>query len=367
VTPRERVLRALHITSGMPDRVPIQFDLCQQLLEHFGSKLHIPVHYTHNFWEDVTFRISGNEIRTALGADVVVTGAGTPAGYEIRKDERGYWMSEYGILMKQGDIYVEPVEFPLAHAESVADVQDYGLPNPHARGRYDDAERLVNQYHDEYFVIGDIELTVLSLAEMLLGMEKMLLDMAMEAEYLQPLFAKCTDFQIEVSRRLIAAGVDAIWVGDDFGTQNGLLLSPEMFRKQLAPHYVRLLEACKEAKPDVVLICHTDGAVRPLLEEIHQLGFTVFNPVQPGVPGHSPADLKAEFGDKFAFWGAIDQQDLLPKGSDAELEADIAEKIRILGKGGGYMIAPAHIIQADVSPQRVEKFIELCLKHGRYD
>jgi uroporphyrinogen decarboxylase len=68
--------------------------------------------------------------------------------------------------------------------------------------------------------------------------------------------------------------------------------------------------------------------------------------------------MKIGFGDKFSFWGAIDQQDLLPNGTDEELENDIIEKIKILGKNGGYMISPAHIIQNDVSPERVEKFIE---------
>lgn len=77
--------------------------------------------------------------------------------------------------------------------------------------------------------------------------------------------------------------------------------------------------------------------------------------------------MKDGLGNLFAFWGAIDQLYLLPKGSDAELEADIKEKISILGAGGGYMISPAHIIQNDISPSRVEKFIELCIKHGKYN
>ncbi len=75
--------------------------------------------------------------------------------------------------------------------------------------------------------------------------------------------------------------------------------------------------------------------------------------------------MKDRFGDRFAFWGAIDQQDLLPHGTDEELERDIIEKISILGQDGGYMIAPAHIIQSDVSPERVLEFIALCKKHGR--
>ncbi len=75
--------------------------------------------------------------------------------------------------------------------------------------------------------------------------------------------------------------------------------------------------------------------------------------------------LKDRFGGIFFFWGAIDQQDLLPNGTDEELEKDIVEKISILGKDGGYMIAPAHILQQDVAPERVLKFIELCKKHDK--
>jgi uroporphyrinogen decarboxylase len=65
-----------------------------------------------------------------------------------------------------------------------------------------------------------------------------------------------------------------------------------------------------------------------------------------------------------SFWGAIDQQELLPNGTDEELERDIIEKISILGSDGKYMISPAHIIQNDVGPERVMKFIDLCRKHG---
>jgi len=205
-----------------------------------------------------------------------------------------------------------------------------------------------------------------ALARHLVGMEKLLFDMAAGAEYVGPLFAACTDFQIEVGRRLVALGVDAVWVGDDFGSQTGLIISPVMFDSLLAPHYARLIQALKDVNPDVIPMLHSDGAVSKLLNRICDIGFEVFNPVQPGVPGHGPQEMKDGFGERLSFWGAVDQQELLPRGTDEQLEADVREKIRVLGRDRGYMIAPAHIIQPDVSPQRVEKFIELCKKHGAY-
>ena len=139
-----------------------------------------------------------------------------------------------------------------------------------------------------------------------------------------------------------------------------------MFRSLLKPIYTKMIQTFKEANPNVTAILHCDGAVKPLLNDFKDIGFDVFNPVQPGVPGHGPQELKDYIGDRICFWGAIDQQYLLPRGTDEEVEKDIREKCEILGKDGGHMIAPAHIIQADVTPERVEFFIEMAKKYGQY-
>jgi uroporphyrinogen decarboxylase len=97
-----------------------------------------------------------------------------------------------------------------------------------------------------------------------------------------------------------------------------------------------------------------------------EVGLEVFNPVQPNVPGHDPQALKTQFGDRLSFWGAIDQQWLLPHGSADEIEADVRAKIEVLGRGGGYMVAPAHIIQSDTPPENVEAFIRAVRKYGVY-
>lgn len=364
--PRERVLKAFRKMEGNPDRVPVQFDLCRQHLEYFGKKLGISVTYTENLYEDVTYRISGNEIRLALGSDVVVTGAGPASDFVRKVEPDGTWYNEYGMRMKQGTIYVEIAEYPLADAETSAQIEEYKFPDPTAPGRYDDAEKLIEKYRDDYLIIGDIEVTVFSLGQQLVGMEKLMIDMAMGEDYVETLFKKCADFQQEIGLELIRRGVDAIWFGDDFGSQTGLLFSPDMFRNMLKPFYSDMIKAFKAANPDIIPILHCDGAVRDFLDDIIDMGFEAFNPLQPGVPGHGPAEIKKEFGDRLAFWGAIDQQDLLPKGTDKELEDDIREKISILGEDRGFMIAPAHIIQADVIPERIIKFIELSKKYGDY-
>ncbi|WP_029901954.1 uroporphyrinogen decarboxylase family protein [Prevotella sp. 10(H)] len=364
MTSRERVLKAFKIIPGLPDRVPIEFDLSKNHLKYFGEKLGIPVNITDNPYEDVTWRISGNEIRVAMGSDVVITGASVSDNFKIVKDADETWLNEYGMRMRQGQVYVEVVGYPLAHAETKADIDAFEFPDPYAPGRYRDAERLIAQYKKDYLIFGDVEVTIFSLAQQLVGLEKLLIDMMLEAEYVQPLFAKCTEYQTKIAAELIKRGVDAIWYGDDFGTQNSLLMPPDIFVTQVKPWYKKMNDDLKKLNPDIILILHSDGAVAPLLKDIKEMGFEIFNPVQPDVPGHSAKEIKEGFDHLFAFWGAIDQQHLLPFGTDEELEADIKEKIEILGAGGGYMIAPAHIMQDDVSHERVEKFISLCRKYG---
>ena len=351
---------------GLPDRIPVQFDLCRQLYDYFGEQYGIKVNYTDNLYEDVTYRISANELRVAMGSDVVITGASVSDNFRIDKGPDGTWLNEYKMRMRQGDIYVEVVDYPLSGAETAEDISNYSFPDPDAPGRFRDAEAVTQKFRNDFLIIGDIEVTVFSLAHQLVGMEKLLVDMMMETGYVIPLFEACAEFQTRIGLKLIEKGVDAIWFGDDFGTQVSLIIPPETFRDQLKPIYKRMIDRFKEAKPDIIPILHCDGAVAELLDDIREIGFEVFNPVQPGVPGHLPKDLKERFGGQFVFWGAIDQQDLMPKGTDEELENDIIEKISVLGKGGGYMIAPAHILQNDVSPERVLRFIELCKKHGEY-
>lgn len=361
---KQRVLTALH--RHEPDRVPLQFDLCRSLLDRFGKKLNIPVRYTTSYYEDVTYRLSGNELRIAMGSDCVVVGASLPAGYSHPQTEDGCIINEFGMKMRQGALYMEVIQTPLSRAASVDDVNAYHLPDPLAPGRFADAEMLIQKYQHDYFIIGDVELTLFEMAWHLTGMEKFMLDMSSGEDYIDALLDKVMTFSIGVGKKLVSLGVDGIWTGDDFGAQNGMIISPRLWRKLFKPRYKELWQELKAVNPEVMVMYHSDGAVAPILNELAEIGMEVFNPVQPNVPGHDPQSLKDSLGSMIAFWGAIDQQALLPSGTPAQIAADVAEKIRVLGKGGGYMAAPAHIIQADTSMENVEAFIAAVKEFGDY-
>jgi uroporphyrinogen decarboxylase len=270
--------------------------------------------------------------------------------------------------LRQGAVYMEVIAPPpMAHFETTEDVEAFEFPDPLAEGRFDDAEMYIEEYQGEYFIIGDMELTMFDLMHLSVGMEKLLVDMALGKSYVEALIQKTKNFSLAIGKKLVSMGVDGIWAGDDFGGQQGMLISPRMWRKYFQKAYREIYAELKAINPEVVTMQHCDGAVAPILGDWIEVGLEVFNPVQPNVPGHEPEDLKSQFGDRLSFWGAIDQQNLLPFGTPAEIEADVAEKIRVLGAGGGYMCSPAHIVQSDTSMENVEAFIAAVKKHGVYD
>jgi uroporphyrinogen decarboxylase len=345
----------------------VQFDLCRPLLEGFSKKYGIPVNYSPSYYEDLTYRTSGNELRTAMGSDCVLVGGGLPAGYRHPTTDDGCIINEFGMKMRQGMLYMEVVQEPFARVTSPDEVNAFKFPDPLADGRFETAKEHIKKFKDEYFVIGDIELTMFEMAWHMVGMEKFMTDLATREAYVDVVLDKCKEFSIGIGKKLVELGVDGIWAGDDFGAQNGMMISPKMWRNVFKPRFAEVFSELKRANPDVIVMYHCDGAVAPILDDLAEIGLDVFNPVQPNVPGHEPAELKAKFGSKLSFWGAIDQQYLLPRGSAEEIEKDVAEKIRILGESGGYMCSPAHILQSDTPLENVEIFLAAVKKHGLYN
>jgi len=362
---KQRVRAALS-RSAVPDRVPLQFDLCANHLESFARIHGMQVNYSDAYYEDLKYRISANDLRTAMGSDCVVVGAGLASGFRLAPDSDGCITNEFGMRMRQGALYMEVVEPPLAHCHNAQDLCPFRMPNPRDPARYQKAQSEIARFGPDYFVIGDCELTMFEMSWQLVGMQKYMEDLAMRASYVEPLLELAHDWSLGIAQELAQLDIDAIWFGDDFGSQTGLLMSPRMWRRVFKPLYGEIFAAVKAANPDILIIMHSDGAVAQLLPDLIEIGLDVFNPVQPNVPGHEPQALKDQFGDRLSFFGAIDQQSLLPDGTPDQIRADVRSKIEILGRDGGYMAAPAHIIQSDTSVQNVTAFIDAVKRYGVY-
>ena len=363
---KERVLRALKKKEYLPDRVPIQFDLCRQLTDEFGHELGIKPDYALSYYEDLTYRISANEIRTKLGSDVVVVGGTIANNFipQIVKDD--ITENEFGMLMKPTPLYIEVVKCPLDNVETAKDIENYPFPDPYAPGRFEKAIKDIDKYGRDYFVIGDVEITLFELAWHLTGLEKYLLGMMCEEPWIEKLNDKVEEWSTGLAVQLVKAGVDAIWLGEDLGSQTSTLISPEIWRNFFKPRHKRIIEKLKHENPDIIIIMHSDGAVAPLIDDFIEIGVDVYNPIQPNVAGSDPLELKNKYGDRICFFGGIDQQILLPSGDVGKICEEIRQRMQILGKDRGYLLAPAHILQADVSTKTVKEMIKTAIKYGNY-
>ncbi|MDY0099841.1 MAG: uroporphyrinogen decarboxylase family protein [Bacteroidales bacterium] len=363
---KTRVFKALRKEKGYPDRVPIQFDLCRDLTEHFGRKLNIVPDYSVSYYEDLTYRISANEIRTKLGSDVVVVGGTVPDGYTPRHVRDEITMNEFGMFMKPTPFYVEVVKCPLENAEKIGDIESYSFPNAYAPGRFDKAKRDIDRFGNDYFIIGDVEITLFELAWHLTGMEKYMMAMLCDEPWLETLNDRVEEWSTGLALQLVKAGVDAIWLGEDLGSQTSTLISPEDWRIIFKPRHKRLIEKLRLENPDIIIIMHSDGAVAPLIDDFIEMGVDVYNPVQPNVSGSDPEELKERYGERISFFGGIDQQILLPSGNLEKIRSEIERITGILGRDRGYLLAPAHIVQTDVSEETILEMIKAATEYGAY-
>jgi uroporphyrinogen decarboxylase len=191
-------------------------------------------------------------------------------------------------------------------------------------------------------------------------LEDILVDMAVNEDMAHYLFDRCADWHLEYHKRLLKAGggrIDAMQIGDDFATQIGLLMSPEMFRKYFRKNLIAFVDLAESYGAMPYL--HCCGSAYHLIPEFIDIGIRILDPIQTVAKNMEPARLKAEFGDRIAFHGAGETQWILPNGTPDEVRENARMLSRTLGEGGGYIMTSCHYMQSDVPVENVLAFYEL--------
>lgn len=357
--PRERFLNAINLKE--PDRVPVFATLTPQIAEKLGKQMGLPYEPEDSH---VTARLSHTEILLELGNDAV--GIGPLRETPTVRLEGGRLKDEFGIVYERCGFYDEGVVRPLADVEKIEDLERYQFPNPLAPVRYDLAKQMVARYKENYAIIADLETTVFELAWNLVGLEKFLMDMAMEQEYIPELLDRVTAYHTALGLQLIEVGADVIWMGDDFGTQQNMLISPTSYRQFFKPRHKKVIAAFKKANPNIKIAYHSCGSIVGIIEDLIEIGVEILNPIQPQAKGMDLALFKEKYGDRIAFFGGVDVQGVLPNGTPADVEEEVKKRIKAAGKGGGYVLAPAHNIQPDTSLENIYAMYEAVKKYGTY-
>ena len=155
------------------------------------------------------------------------------------------------------------------------------------------------------------------------------------------------NYHLTAAKRLVEMGVDMIWIGDDMGTQERMLISPDTWRRFFKPLMATFISTLKSVNSDVKVAYHSDGLIYPIIPDLMEIGLDVLNPVQPR--SMEPEKLKREYGDNLCFWGSIDEQYTLPFGRPAEVDREVITRLKTIGKNGGLIIGPTHHVQLDTS------------------
>jgi uroporphyrinogen decarboxylase len=355
---RERTLAA--ISHVQPDRPPLYLSLTPQVALKLSQQLGVPFEEPVDAMESA--RISHPKLLAALGADILAIAPVAPIAGTTRILPDGRIRNEWGMTFRSAGLYDEFAEYPLSVAEAASDIQNYPFPEADAPGRFALAESMMGEYSRKFGIIGDVETMFFELSWYMTGMEKFLTDLMSEKEYLMLLMDKIMNYIIECGIRLIKMGVDILWCGDDFGTQNSLLIDPDTWRRLIKPRISYMFSRFREVRPDIKIAWHSCGSIIPIIPDFIEVGLDILNPIQPMAAGMDPGFLKKEFGKDLVFFGGIDVQQLLPFGSPETIRDEVKRRIEILGRGGGYIAAPAHNIQPDTSVENILAMIDAVIR-----
>ena len=345
---RERMLAA--INHEPVDRVPTDIwatpEVWEKLRKYFGENTNIYA----------VLHIDG-----MASAEPKYVGPKLPS---VAEDETvDYWGIRTKKVNYSTGIYDEIIYNPLSAAETIKDLEEYRWPSVDWFDFSEMKAALKDKHEKQVVMCGYMALFFQH--NKLRGLKKSLIDPYVNPEFTHYLLDRITEFLLEYHRRMfeVCDGlIDLTQVTDDFGTQQGPMISIKVFREFYRPRMQRFIDLAHSF--GIKVFHHDDGAIRPFIPDLIEMGIEILNPVQWTCPGMELEGLKRDFGDYLCFHGGVDNQRILSFGTPEDVRAEVRHCIDALASDQtGYILAPCHNIQA-VSP--VENIIAMYDEAWRY-
>ena len=348
MTSRERVLTTLNHQE--PDRVPLFYRDVPEVEERLLRDLGLQDRKELLSYLDIDFRwVEPLYIGPALLDSE--TGRrrdiwGVEYQYTLFHDRAGYW---------------EAVGHPLAKCRDPQELDDYPWP----KLEWFDFSNLKEQVkaYEQYALMtapnycspGIFQTPI----QGLLGVEKSFLTLATDPAFFETLVARILEFQLPFIERMLEAAdnrIDFFRIGDDFGSQRGLLIGRQMWRQRICPALQAMADVAKKHK--AFYYQHSCGAVRELIPDLIEIGMDVLDPIQVTAKGMVPRELKAEFGERICFSGGVDEQKLLCHGSPRDVQDGVIRLLEDMARGGGFFLGPTHNFQDDIPTDNIVAMYE---------
>ena len=359
---RERTFLALNFEA--PDRVPVDF----WMSTGFQGKLKAALNVSRDAFLDA----HDVDLRYIEGPAYI----GPPLQTFSDGSESDIWGVPRQTVRVQTsggeEVYKEVAASPLAAATTVEEIQAYGhWPSPDwfDYGTVEAQCETIRKAGRVVVFMGDRlnRLAQLKPAMYLRGIEQILVDMRLNPELAAAIFSRIGAFYYAYAERIFEAAngkLDILLMGDDFGSQNGPLVSPEMWVDFLSEGFARYVEIAKGY--GLRVMHHTCGAVRPIIPLMIECGLDILQSLQPEASGMDPRQLKAAFGDRLAFHGGLSIQRTLPFGTPEDVRREVKDRVEALAPGGGYILCTSHNIQADTPVENVKALLEAYRTCGWY-
>lgn len=272
-------------------------------------------------------------------------------------------IDEWGVGYKRGSVahFLQFIS-PMADFDDPQQVWDYPFPDMDDPKRWEAARKQVEKAHAAGRAAAYFALQVFEPAWYLRGLENMLMDFLCDEEMAAACMDKMTRAQCKTAKHAAEIGVDIIMFGDDVGTQKALMMSIDTWRRWVKPATAATIAAAKAVNPDVIALYHSDGVIYDIIPELIEIGVDVLNPVQPECV--DPVALKAQYGDRLSFWGTIGTQTTMPFGTPQEVRETVKHMIETVGKGGGLLVAPTHLLEPEVPWENIEAMIQAVKDFG---
>ena len=358
MTHRERVVAAL--SHREPDRVPI--DLASTIdssiviegYERLKQALGIE---GENVLSNRMMRVVHVDERILEALDVDARGVfpGGPPDVILGEDR---YRDEWGVerVRPLGSYYYDELDFPLAGEITVGDIARYPWPDPHHPARTQGLKQRAQEIHQAgYAAVLNVPSAFVHKSQYLRGFEDWFVDFAGDHRLLEALFDAILEVTLPICEDLlreVGSEVDVLLASDDLGIQRGLMISPAVYREVIKPRQRRYFQLMHDLSPAKVLF-HTCGSVVDILDDLVEIGVDALHPVQVSAKGMEPAELKRKWGDKLAFWGAIDTHHTLCHGTVEDVRSEVEQRIEELGRGGGYVLGAVHNLQPDVPAENI--------------
>lgn len=337
LTSAERVLRALRREE--PDRIP-----------HFEWIIDRTVR------DALCPGSSMEEFTVRMGLDAILTAPDyrrEPVGRDRFRNEWGtvleYTTEEHGL----------PVDGPI---RSLADLERYRPPDPQAPGRFASLERLVQRYKGR-LAIGVHLNDVLSIPRNLMGFERLMQAFGAEPELVRALVDLSVNVNLALAREAAQRGADFVFTGDDYAATEKPFVSPRMFRELLYPALKRVMTGFKEL--GLLVIKHTDGNIRPILDLILDCGIDALDPIDP-LAGLDIGEMKRSYGRQLALKGNVDCAHTLTRGTERQVVEETLSVIRKAAEGGGLILSSSNSIHSGVRPGNYLAMWNAIRVYGKY-